>query len=86
MVAAIPTGGTPAKKTAKKKTVKKSAVEQKVEKSIEEQIDKALLKYPTDKKILQFFGDTMLLIGSIFTNIGLRYGGVYEYEFEDTEN
>jgi hypothetical protein len=81
-MAVMPTGGKEPAKTTKKKTVKKSAVEQKIETSIEEQIDKALLKYPTDKKILRFFGDTMLLIGSVFTNIGLRYGGVYEYEFE----
>ena len=46
-------------------------------------MDQELLTYPTENKFLQFFGDTMLLIGSIFTNIGLRYGGVYEYEFED---
>lgn len=84
-MAVMPTGGKEPAKTTKKKTVKKSEIEKKVEKSIEEKIDKALLKYPTDKKILRFFGDTMLLIGAIFTNVGLRYGGVYEYEFEDTE-
>jgi len=48
-------------------------------------IDQELLTYPTDNKFLRFFGDTMLLIGSLFTNVGLRYGGVYEYEFEDTK-
>jgi hypothetical protein len=47
--------------------------------------EQAVLKYPTTNKFLRFFGDVMLLIGSIFTRVGLRYGGVYEYEFEDTE-
>lgn len=46
-------------------------------------MDQALLTYPTNNRVLRFFGDVMLLIGSLFTNIGLRYGGVYEYEFED---
>jgi hypothetical protein len=49
-------------------------------------MDEALLTYPTENKVLRFFGDTMLLIGCWFTNVGLRYGGVYEYEFEDTED
>lgn len=49
-------------------------------------IDQSLLTYPTDNKFLRFFGDTMLLIGSLFTNVGLRYGGVYEYEFEGDED
>ena len=80
-MAVMPTGGG-ATTTTKKKAVKKSAVEQKVETAIENKIDKALLQYPTNNKVLRFFGDTMLLIGSIFTDIGLRYGGVYEYEFE----
>ena len=48
-------------------------------------MDKSLLVYPTKNKALQFFGDTMLLIGSLFTSVGLRYGGVYEYEYEDIE-
>ena len=51
-----------------------------------EKMDQELLTYPTDNKFLRFFGDTMLLIGSWFTHLGLRYGGVYEYEFEDTYN
>lgn len=57
----------------------------KKEKNIVEKIDQALLTYPTENKFLRFFGDTMLLIGALFTNVGLRYGGVYEYEFEETE-
>jgi hypothetical protein len=48
-------------------------------------MDQSLLVYPTKNKVLRFFGDTMLVIGSLFTNVGLRYGGVYEYEFEETE-
>ena len=50
-----------------------------------EKIDQTLLAYPTNNKVLRFYGDTMLLIGSLFTNVGLRYGGVYEYEFENIE-
>ena len=57
----------------------------KKEKNIVEKIDQALLTYPTENKFFRFFGDTMLLIGALFTNVGLRYGGVYEYEFEETE-
>ena len=49
-------------------------------------MNQELLVYPTKNKVLRFFGDTMLLIGSWFTHLGLRYGGVYEYEFEDTYN
>ena len=55
----------------------------KKEKNLVEKIDQTLLTYPTENKFLRFYGDTMLLIGSLFTNVGLRYGGVYEYEFED---
>ena len=54
-------------------------------KKIKEKMDQSLLVYPTTNKVLRFFGDTMLLIGTLFTNVGLRYGGVYEYEFEETE-
>jgi hypothetical protein len=48
-------------------------------------MDQSLLVYPTKNKVLRFFGDTMLVIGSLFTHVGLRYGGVYEYELEETE-
>jgi len=41
--------------------------------------------YPTNNKVLRFFGDLMLLIGSWFTTIGLRYGGVYELEFDEDD-
>ena len=60
-------------------------VSKKKEKNLVEKIDQALLVYPTENKVLRFYGDTMLLIGSLFTNLGLRYGGVYEYEFDDLE-
>jgi hypothetical protein len=69
----MPMGEAPVKTSAKKKK----------EKNIVEKIDQTLLTYPTENKFLRFFGDTMLLIGSWFTHLGLRYGGVYEYEFED---
>ena len=61
----------------------KTSAKKKKEKNIVEKIDQTLLTYPTENKFLRFFGDTMLLIGSWFTHLGLRYGGVYEYEFED---
>ena len=54
-------------------------------KKIKEKMNQSLLVYPTTNKVLRFFGDTMLLVGTLFTNVGLRYGGVYEYEFEETE-
>ena len=56
-----------------------------LKKKIKEKMNQSLLVYPTTNKVLRFYGDTMLLIGSLFTNVGLRYGGVYEYEFEETE-
>ena len=65
----MPMGEAPAK-TSKSKKVK-------------EKIDPAILTYPTKNRLLQFFGDVMLLIGSLFTNVGLRYGGIYEYEFDE---
>ena len=74
----MPMGEAPVKKPSKKISKKKEPI-------LVEQIDQALLTYPTENKVLRFFGDTMLLIGSLFTNVGLRYGGVYEYEFEDIE-
>ena len=43
------------------------------------------LVYPTDNKALRFFGDVMLTIGQWFMNIGIRYGGLYEFEFEDDD-
>ena len=44
------------------------------------------LVYPTDNKALRFFGDVMILISGWFLNIGLRYGGLYEYEFDEDGN
>jgi hypothetical protein len=43
------------------------------------------LVYQTNNKVLRFFGDVMLLIGSWFTAIGIRYGGLYEMEFEEDD-
>ena len=43
------------------------------------------LIYPTNNKALRFFGDVMIVIGSWILHIGMRYGGVYEYEFEDDD-
>jgi len=48
----MPMGEAPVKTSKKKK-----------EKNLVEKIDQALLTYPTDNKVLRFFGDTMLLIG-----------------------
>jgi hypothetical protein len=45
------------------------------------------LIYPTNNKALRFFGDVMIMIGSWILHIGMRYGGMYEYEygFEDDD-
>lgn len=43
------------------------------------------LIYPTNNKALRFFGDVMLLIGSWFTAVGMRYGGLYEVEFDEDD-
>jgi hypothetical protein len=43
------------------------------------------LVYPTNNKLLRFFGDTMILISSWFLHIGMKYGGVYEFEFEEDD-
>ena len=40
---------------------------------------------PTNNKLLRFFGDTMILISSWFLHIGMKYGGVYEFEFEEDD-
>jgi hypothetical protein len=41
------------------------------------------LVYPVKNRFLRFYGDVVLLIGSLFTNHGIKYGGVYEYEFDE---
>jgi len=46
---------------------------------------KSRLVYPTTNKFLRFFGDVMIVIGSWILHIGMRYGGMYEYEFEDDD-
>jgi hypothetical protein len=43
------------------------------------------LIYPTNNRALRFFGDVMIMVGSWILNIGMRYGGMYEYEFEDDD-
>ena len=51
---------------------------------------KTRLVYGTDNKFLRFYGDVMLTIGAFFQTIGLKYGGMYELdfdmEFEDDED
>ena len=44
------------------------------------------LVYPTNNKALRFFGDVMIMIGSWFLHIGMRYGGMYEFEMGDEED
>lgn len=44
------------------------------------------LVYSTDNKALRFFGDVMLTIGQWFMDIGIRYGGLYEFEFEEDDD
>jgi hypothetical protein len=46
---------------------------------------KTRLVYPTKNKALRFFGDVMLLIGSWFDHVGMRYGGMYEVEFDEDD-
>ena len=46
---------------------------------------KSRLVYPTKNKALRFFGDVMLLIGSWFDHVGMRYGGMYEMEFDEDD-
>lgn len=41
--------------------------------------------YPTENKILRFYGDLMLTIGNWFIKKGLRYGGLYEVEFDEDD-
>jgi hypothetical protein len=77
-MAVMPMGEAPAKKVAKKAPAKKTAA-----KKVVKELKEPQLVYPTNNRVLRFYGDVMLLIGSLVTNVGLRYGGVYEYEFED---
>ena len=44
------------------------------------------LVYPVKNRFLRFYGDVVLLLGSIFTHHGLKFGGVYEYEFDELED
>jgi hypothetical protein len=44
------------------------------------------LVYPTDNRALRFFGDVMIMISSWFLHIGMRYGGLYEMEFEEEDD
>lgn len=45
------------------------------------------LIYPTDNKVLRFIGDVLITFGSYITSIGLKWGGLYEFEvdFDDEE-
>ena len=43
---------------------------------------KSRLIYGTDNKFLRFYGDVMLTIAEFFQNIGLKYGGLYEIDFD----
>jgi hypothetical protein len=43
------------------------------------------LVYGTNNRFLRFFGDVMLLIGSWFDQVGMRYGGLYEVEFDEDD-
>ena len=46
---------------------------------------KTKLVYPTNNKALRFFGDVMIMVSSWILDIGMRYGGMYEVEFEDDD-
>ena len=41
-----------------------------------------VLEYPVKNKALRFYGDVMILLGSLFTRHGLRFGGTYRLEDE----
>ena len=41
--------------------------------------------YPTNNRFLRFYGDVMLTLGSWFTHKGIRYGGLYEVEFDEDD-
>ena len=43
------------------------------------------LIYPTNNRALRFFGDVMLTLGTWFVSVGSKYGGLYEFEFEDDD-
>lgn len=43
------------------------------------------LVYGTDNKILRFIGDVLILIGNSILSLGLKWGGLYEWEFEEDE-
>ena len=42
-----------------------------------------VLEYPVKNKVLRFYGDVMLLLGTVITRHGLRFGGIYKVEDED---
>lgn len=41
------------------------------------------LIYPVNNKVLRLYGDVILVLAHYLTMHGLKYGGVYEYDFED---
>ena len=43
------------------------------------------LVYPTDNKILRFIGDVLILVGNSILSLGLRWGGLYEWDFEEDD-
>ena len=44
------------------------------------------LVYSTNNKALRFFGDVMLTLGTWFVSVGSKYGGLYEFEFEEDDD
>jgi hypothetical protein len=43
------------------------------------------LVYGSDNRILQFIGDVLILVGNSILSLGLKWGGLYEWEIEDDE-
>ena len=43
------------------------------------------LVYPTDNKILRFIGDVLLTLGSWLVGKGEKWGGMYEWDFEEDD-
>jgi hypothetical protein len=41
--------------------------------------------YPTNNRFLRFYGDAMIALGTWITTKGMRYGGMYEVEFDEDD-
>lgn len=44
------------------------------------------LVYGTDNKFLRFIGDVLILVGNSVLTLGLKWGGLYEWELDMGED